>query len=95
MQDTAEQTHFDSCYFLSKYNTFQTVSCASSRSGYLKIKHVPLEAATYYVSYVPIAFPWGWIVALNVLTIGVSMLILLLPSMIITKISPAKVMHFE
>ena len=56
---------------------------------------VPLEAATYYVSYVPIAFPWGWIVALNVLTIGVSMLILLLPSMIITKISPAKVMHFE
>ncbi len=56
---------------------------------------VPLEAATYYVSYVPIAFPWGWIVALNVLTIGVSLLILLLPSMIISKISPAKVMHFE
>ena len=56
---------------------------------------VPLEAATYYVSYVPIAFPWGWLVALNLLTIGLSLLILLLPSMIITKISPAKVMHFE
>ena len=56
---------------------------------------IPLDAATYYVSYVPIAFPWGWILAVNILTITLSMLILLLPSMIITKISPAKVMHFE
>ena len=60
-----------------------------------KFHLIPLESATYYVSYVPIAFPWGWILALNGLTIGVSLLILLLPSMIITKISPAKVMHFE
>ena len=56
---------------------------------------VPLEAATYYVSYVPVAFPLGWLVALNILTIIVSLLILLLPSLIVTKISPAKVMHFE
>lgn len=56
---------------------------------------IPLEAATYYVSYVPIAFPWGWLLTLNILTITVALLILLLPSMIITKISPAKVMHFE
>ena len=60
-----------------------------------KFHWIPLDSATYYVSYVPIAFPWGWILALNGLTIGVSLLILLLPSMIITKISPAKVMHFE
>ena len=56
---------------------------------------IPLDAATYYVNYVPVSFAWGWIIALNVLTIILSMLILLLPSMIITKISPAKVMHFE
>lgn len=56
---------------------------------------IPLEAATYYISYVPIAFPWAWIIALNILTIVLSLLVLLLPSMIITKISPAKVMHFE
>ena len=56
---------------------------------------VPLDAATYYVSYVPVAFPWGWLVALNIMTILISLLILLLPSMIIAKISPAKVMHFE
>ena len=56
---------------------------------------IPLDAATYYVSYVPVAFPWGWWVLLNVLTVGLSMLTLLLPSMIISHISPAKVMHFE
>ena len=56
---------------------------------------IPLDAATYYVSYVPVSFAWGWIVLLNILTIALSLLILLLPSMIITKISPAKVMHFE
>ena len=56
---------------------------------------LPLDAATYYVSYVPIAFPWlGWL-ALNLGTIAVSLLILLAPSAIVTKISPAKVMHFE
>jgi lipoprotein-releasing system permease protein len=47
------------------------------------------------VDHVPVAIAWGWIVVLNILTIGISLLILLLPSMIITKISPAKVMHFE
>ena len=56
---------------------------------------IPLDATTYYVESVPIVFAWGWIIALNVLTLLVSLLILLLPSMIITKISPAKVMHFE
>ena len=56
---------------------------------------IPLDAATYYVEYVPIAFAWGWLVLLNVATIAISLLILLLPSLIITKISPAKVMHFE
>ena len=56
---------------------------------------IPLEASTYYVSYVPIAFAWGWIIALNILTAVVSLLILLLPSTIVAKISPAKVMHYE
>lgn len=56
---------------------------------------IPLEASTYYVSYVPMAFAWGWIIALNILTAVVSLLILLLPSRIVAKISPARVMHFE
>lgn len=56
---------------------------------------MPLDPATYYVSFVPVVFPWSWLILLNILTIGLSLLILLLPSMIISHISPAKVMHFE
>ncbi len=56
---------------------------------------LPLEAATYYVNYVPIAFPWGWWLLLNVGTLAVSLVIMLAPSAIVTRISPAKVMHFE
>lgn len=56
---------------------------------------IPLDSATYYVSYVPIAFPWGWWLLLNVGTLLLSWLILLAPSAVVTKISPARVMHFE
>lgn len=56
---------------------------------------LPLEASTYYVNYVPIAFPLGWWLLLNIGTIAVSLLIMLAPSSIVTKISPARVMHFE
>ena len=56
---------------------------------------IPLESATYYVNTVPVAFPWMWIVLLNAVTMALCMLVLLLPSMIISNIHPAKVMHFE
>ena len=56
---------------------------------------IPLDAASYFVSYVPMAFSWGWWVLLNIGTLLISWLILLAPSAIITQISPAKVMHFE
>lgn len=56
---------------------------------------IPLDAASYFVSYVPMAFPWGWWGLLNIGTLLISWLILLAPSAIITQISPAKVMHFE
>ena len=56
---------------------------------------LPLEASSYYVSYVPMAFPWGWWCLLNVGTLLVSWAILLAPSAVVTQISPAKVMHFE
>ena len=56
---------------------------------------IPLDAATYYVSYVPMAFPWGWLVVLNMGVLLVSWVIMLAPSAIVSQISPAKVMHFE
>lgn len=56
---------------------------------------IPLDAATYYVSYVPITFPWLGLILLNLLILGVSLLTLLAPTSLATRISPAKVMHFE
>ena len=56
---------------------------------------IPLDAATYYVSYVPMAFPWGWLIILNLGVLAISWLVLLAPSAIVSLISPAKVMHFE
>ena len=56
---------------------------------------IPLDASIYYVSYVPMAFPWGWLVALNIGMLLVAWVIMLAPSAIVSQISPAKVMHFE
>ena len=56
---------------------------------------IPLDASIYYVSYVPMAFPWGWLVALNIGVLLVAWVIMLAPSAIVSQISPAKVMHFE
>lgn len=56
---------------------------------------IPLEAQTYYVSFVPVAFPWLWLTVLNAATLLISCLILIGPSYIVTRISPAKVLQFE
>ncbi len=56
---------------------------------------VPLDPTAYYVSYVPISFAWGWWVVLNLGTFLVSMAIMLFPSVVVTKVSPAQVMRYE
>jgi lipoprotein-releasing system permease protein len=56
---------------------------------------IPLDAMVYYVSYVPMAFPWVWLIALNIGVLLVVWVIMLAPSAIVSQISPAKVMHFE
>lgn len=56
---------------------------------------IPLDSASYYVPFVPIAFPWLWIIVLNALFLFVSLLVLLLPATIIAKISPSQVMKYE
>ena len=56
---------------------------------------IPLDAAVYYVSYVPMAFPWGWLVALNIGVLLVAWVIMLAPSAIVSQITPARVMHFD
>lgn len=56
---------------------------------------IPLDPATYYVSYVPMAFPWVYILLLNIFTAVVSLLVMLLPSAIATRFSPAQTLRFD
>ncbi|CAI8327723.1 MAG: Lipoprotein-releasing system transmembrane protein LolE [Flavobacteriaceae bacterium] len=54
-----------------------------------------LDPNTYYVSQVPVYLHWSYIVALNIGTLILCFLILLIPSYIISKISPVKAIRFE
>lgn len=56
---------------------------------------VQLNPENYYVNQAPVYFNLGYIVALNLLTVGVCFLVLLIPSYIITKISPIKAIRYE
>jgi len=54
-----------------------------------------LNAESYYVNQVPIYLSLDYILALNIGTIMICILVLLIPSYIITKISPIKAIRFE
>lgn len=56
---------------------------------------VPLDPATYYVSYVPVYFsPTAWLL-LNAVCVSLSLLVLAGPAEIACKVSPADVMRFD
>ena len=56
---------------------------------------IHLNPENYYVNQAPVYFNLGYIAALNLLTVGVCFLVLLIPSYIITKISPIKAIRYE
>lgn len=56
---------------------------------------IPLDSATYYVSYVPVAFPWLYWLLLNIGTVLLALLVLLAPSAVASHVSPARVMRFD
>ena len=56
---------------------------------------IQLNPENYYVNQAPVYLNWGYIVSLNLLTVTVCFLVLLIPSYIITKISPVKAIRFD
>ena len=56
---------------------------------------IKLNPENYYVSEAPVYLNWMYIVALNIGTIAICLLVLLIPSYIITKISPVKAIRFD
>ena len=61
-----------------------------------KLTHViPLDPANYYLDCVPIDFNWIFIISVNVAMFVLSVLVLIVPSHLISRIYPTKAMRFE
>lgn len=60
-----------------------------------QFKLFPLDPSVYYVSEVPVYINLSYILALNIGTFFLCLIMLLVPSYIITKITPVKAMRFE
>ncbi len=58
-------------------------------------KLFPLDPSVYYVTEAPVYISLGYIIALNVGTLILCLLMLLVPSYLITKISPVKAIRFQ
>jgi lipoprotein-releasing system permease protein len=58
-------------------------------------KLIPLNPKTYYVTEVPVYLSWDYILAVNLGTLLLCMLMLIIPSVIISKISPSRAIKFE
>lgn len=60
-----------------------------------QFKLIPLDPSTYYVTEAPIYIGWEYILGVNLGTLILCMAMLVLPSYLITKITPVSAMKFE
>lgn len=56
---------------------------------------VSLDPQSYYIAQVPVYFPWLGIVAVNVVTFILCVLVLVIPTYVISRIHPARSIVFE
>lgn len=56
---------------------------------------ITLPQESYYLSYAPVDISWTWIATLNIGTIIFTLLLLVIPSALVSKISPVKAIRFE
>ncbi|MEN0055396.1 MAG: FtsX-like permease family protein [Mucilaginibacter sp.] len=54
-----------------------------------------LDQASYYMTFVPVEFNLGDILMLNIGTLVICLLVLIIPSMLVSKISPVKAIRFK
>jgi lipoprotein-releasing system permease protein len=56
---------------------------------------IPLDPVNYYLDSVPMQVGMGWLIVLNVVMFILSMLMMLIPSAVISRIVPSKSIRFE
>jgi lipoprotein-releasing system permease protein len=54
-----------------------------------------LDPTAYYVDTVPVVLLPGWLIGVNVATLVITVLALIVPSYIVSRIRPAKAIRFE
>ncbi len=60
-----------------------------------KFKIFRLDAKTYYMAFVPINWDWEIIILLNILTFVVVSMVLIIPTLIISRMNPIKSIRFD
>jgi lipoprotein-releasing system permease protein len=56
---------------------------------------VELDASGYMLNFLPVSIEWWWLVALNVGVLCVTLLMLLLPSYLVARISPSESLRYR
>lgn len=56
---------------------------------------VQLNPDVYYVTYVPVELNIWWVIGLNVATLAITMVSLILPSFLVSRVQPAKAIQFD
>jgi lipoprotein-releasing system permease protein len=54
-----------------------------------------LDQASYYMNFVPIQFNWEDLILVNIGTLGICMAAMVVPSMLVAKITPVKAIRFK
>jgi len=58
-------------------------------------KPIQLDESSYYISYVPIVFSWSYLAILNLGTLLVCVVMMTIPTLIITKIKPLSAIRYS
>jgi lipoprotein-releasing system permease protein len=65
--------------------------------GFLQdqFKLIPLDAASYYMSYVPIDWNWSAFILINIGIVVLTAAVLWIPVMVISKVDPIRSIRFD
>ena len=58
-------------------------------------KIITLNPENYYVTHAPVYLDWSYIVGVNLGTVSICLIMLVFPSLIISRISPVKAIKFD
>ena len=60
-----------------------------------RFKVIPLDPENYYMNYVPIQWEWSGIIGINLLVLIIISIVLIIPTLIISRIDPIKSIRFD